>query len=146
VLAASLLGAALISGCGSSAKRTAPVAESVPAYVAAPPTHQQQLVIQGAHLVVADGCSACHQLAAGRHSAPSFTRLAGHRVELADGRHVLVDEAFLRASLTDPSANALKGYDAALMVAATSRLHLSRHPRQVKALAAFIEEIGPEQD
>jgi hypothetical protein len=65
-------------------------------------------------------------------------------VTLADGRSVLVDERFVREGLLDPRANELRGYDPAPMVVALARLHLASHPRQVAALAAFIEQVGPE--
>ena len=121
-------------------------APTVPAYASEPYTHQQQLVAQGGRLVVADGCSACHLLATARRLAPSFAGLAGHDVTLADGRRVLVDERFLRASLLDPVGHALRGYSPAPMVAALRRLHLSAQPEQVAALVAFIEQIGPESE
>ena len=58
---------------------------------------------------------------------------------------MLVDEAFLRASLANPAAYPLKGYRPAPMLRAVARLQLARHPQQVAELAAFIEEVGPEQ-
>jgi hypothetical protein len=59
---------------------------------------------------------------------------------------VLVDERFVREGLLRPRANELAGYDPAPMLAALSRLHLDRQPRQVQALAAFIEQVGPEPE
>ncbi len=76
---------------------------------------------------------------------PDFAGFAGHAVTLADGRRVLVDEHFLREGLLHPEQAELKGYDPAPMLAAVRRLHLSGDPGQVAALAAFIEQIGPEQ-
>jgi hypothetical protein len=118
----------------------------VPSYVTEPFTHQQQLIEQGARLVVADGCSACHLNLSKPGIAPSFSSFAGHRVKLSDGRTVLVDERFVREGLVNPQPASLKGYDPAPMLAALTRLHLSSQPRQVAALAAFIEQIGPEPE
>lgn len=143
-LAAGALALAGCGGSGSSASASRAGTESVPRYVSEPPTQEQQLVERGAPLVVADGCAACHLLASGRRIAPSFTSLAGHRVTLADGRHVLVDERFLREALRRPAAFAMKGYDAAPMIAAVKRAHLASDPRAIEALAAFIEQVGPE--
>jgi hypothetical protein len=136
----------LLSGCGSSGKPSARVARqaSVPKYVTEPFTHVQQLVEQGAHLVIADGCSACHLMRSTRSTGPSFLRFAGYRVRLTDGRSLVVDERFLRDGLLDPRANELAGYDAAPMLAALARLHLREHPAQLPALIAFIEQVGPE--
>jgi hypothetical protein len=133
-----------LSGCGAN---TAPSPQSsptstVPRYVSEPFTPQQQLIEQGARLIVSYGCAACHLAKA--NIGPSFVNFAGHPVTLADGRRVVVDEQFLREALLHPRKNPIKGYDPAPMLAAIDHLHLSSKPEQVAALAAFIEEIGPE--
>jgi hypothetical protein len=136
----------LLSGCGSSGKPSARVARqtSVPKYVIEPFTHVQRLVEQGARLVIADGCSACHLMQSTRDTGPSFLRFAGYRVRLRDGRSLVVGERFLREGLLAPRANELAGYDAAPMLAALARLRLREHPTQLPALIAFIEQVGPE--
>jgi cytochrome c oxidase subunit II len=118
----------------------------VPSYVTEPFTHEQQLVEQGARLVIADGCSACHLAATRKGFAPSFASFAGHRVTLSDGRSVVVDEHFLRGGLLHPGGSEIEGYDPAPMLAAVKRLRLGGQPEQVAALAAFIEQIGPEPE
>jgi hypothetical protein len=151
-LAASALLTALatLGGCGSQAspraRGSSTATASVPSYVTEPFTHQQQLVEQGAHLVVADGCSACHLPGAKAVLGPSFLSFAGHRVELSDGRHVVVDERFLHQALRDPRFPQLAGYDPEPMLRTLRRLHLSAKPQQVAALAAFIEQVGPETE
>jgi hypothetical protein len=135
-----------LCGCGASGTPGIAHTASVPAYVTEPFTPEQKLIEQGAPLMVADGCSACHLNGAARTGAPSFSSFAGHRVKLVDGRAVLVDERFLREGLTDPRANELSGYDPVPMLAALARLHLASHTGQVAALAAFIEQIGPEPE
>jgi hypothetical protein len=119
---------------------------NVPAYVVEPFSHEQQLVEQGAHLVVSDGCAACHLSAQGKAIAPSFASFAGHRVELADGRTAVVEEHFLRDGLLDPRRLVIRGYAAPPMLAAVARLQLASRPQQVAALAAFIEQVGPEPE
>ncbi len=144
---AALLAAWALAGCGAgSANRTAKGGESAPAYVTEPPTRQQELVREGAQIAVADGCTACHLMSHEKGLGPSFTSLAGHRVTLSSGRTVLVDEKFVTEVLTDPGVAPLRGYDPHLMapVLARLRVNLRAHPHQVQALAAFIEEIGPE--
>jgi cytochrome c2 len=146
VLVASALALGL-AGCGASgsSRGAASSLETVPSYVTAPFTHEEQLVEQGARLAVADGCTACHLMGKAKSVGPDFAGFAGHAVTLADGRRVLVDEHFLREGLEHPEQAELKGYDAAPMLAAVKRLHLAGEPGQVAALAAFIEQIGPEQ-
>jgi hypothetical protein len=141
VLLTALTGCGTGSGPGTASQRAASAA---PAYVTEPFTQQQQLVEQGARLVVADGCSACHLLASKGSIAPSFSSFAGHHVTLTDGHAVLVDEHFLREALLHPRSAEIKGYEPGPMLAALRRLRLAGKPRQVAALAAFIEQIGPE--
>jgi hypothetical protein len=140
--------ALLLAGCGASATTSSegtPQA-SVPSYVTEPFTPEQHLIEKGARLVVADGCSACHLTLSKPGIAPSFSSFAGHRVTLSSGRTVLVDEHFLREGLLHPRKFPLEGYDPGPMLAALARLHLNRQPQQVAALAAFIEQIGPEPE
>ncbi len=135
-----------LAGCGAAATPSVSGSRSssVPSYVTEPFTHEQQLVQQGARLVVADGCAACHLSASDRSVAPSFSSFAGHRATLADGRRVLVGERFVREGLLRPRSHEIGGYDPAPMLAALARLHLAGQPQQVAALAAFIEQVGPE--
>jgi cytochrome c2 len=136
-----------LAGCGSSATSGGAGSSSsnAPAYVTAPFTHEEHLVEQGARLAVADGCTACHLMGKSQSVGPDFAGFAGHTVTLAGGRHVLVGEHFLREGLLHPDKAELKGYDPTPMLAAVRRLRLSGEPGQVAALAAFIEQIGPEQ-
>jgi hypothetical protein len=136
----------MLCGCGSSSPSSANGTAGVPAYVTEPFTPEQKLVEQGAQLIVADGCSACHLNGAAHAGAPDFSSFAGHRVKLADGHSVLVDERFLREGLLDPRANELSEYAPTPMLAAIARLHLAGHTGQVAALAAFIEQVGPEPE
>lgn len=140
--------ALLLAGCGANATTSSEVTAhtSVPSYVTEPFTPEQQLIEKGARLVVADGCSACHLTLSKPGIAPSFSSFAGHRVSLSSGRKALVDEHFVREGLLHPRNFLLKGYDPGPMLAALARLHLDREPQQVAALAAFIEQVGPEPE
>jgi cytochrome c2 len=142
-----LVSAPMLAGCGSSGSSDGARSSTsnAPAYITAPFTHEEQLVEQGARLAVADGCTACHLMGKSQSVGPDFAGFAGHTVTLAEGRRVLVDEDFLREGLLHPDKAELKGYDPAPMLAAVRRLHLSGDPGEVAALAAFIEQIGPEQ-
>ena len=142
-----LVSAPMLAGCGSSGSSDGARSSTsnAPAYITAPFTHEEQLVEQGARMAVADGCTACHLMGKSQSVGPDFAGFAGHTVTLAEGRRVLVDEHFLREGLLHPDKAELKGYDPAPMLAAVRRLHLSGDPGEVAALAAFIEQIGPEQ-
>jgi cytochrome c oxidase subunit 2 len=55
------------------------------------------------------GCITCHVLdAQGR--CPSLRNVFGNPVELADGRTVTADEAYIRESILNPNAKIVKGY------------------------------------
>jgi len=140
--------ATALASCGGTraAGRNPTTSESVPAYVTAPETRQQHLVAEGARLAVADGCAACHLSSSSSRLGPNFYGFAGHRVTLTNGAVVVVDEAFIRRALTHPGAYAISGYDPRAMPAALRRLgvELPAHPRDVAALAAFVEQVGPE--
>jgi len=146
-LAAALL-ALTLAGCGTAAKHdgASTSGTTTPAYVAAPFNQEQKLVAKGAQLVVSDGCAACHLNAHASGLGPDFDSFAGHHVKLRDGREVRVDERFVREGLLNPAANELDGYDAKPMLMALARLHLRGQPAQVQALAAFIEQVGPETE
>lgn len=141
---ASACASALVA-CGSSGAGVQSPGErsSPPAFLTAPRTREQKLVAKGAQLVVADGCSACHLSSSSRSLGPSFASLAGEVVTLGDGRRVTFDERFVREALRRPYADAIKGYDPAVMAEQIERLGLDRQPGQIEALAAFIEQVGP---
>jgi hypothetical protein len=148
VLAASLLVTILIvlSGCanGKPMKTVQSATRPEPQYAPESLTHQEQLVHQGAQLIVSDGCAACHLSGAMKRAAPSFSSFAGHQATLTNGHHALIDEYLLREALSHAGRYSLKGYDPGPMSAVAQRLHLNSHPAQVQALAAFIEQIGAE--
>jgi mono/diheme cytochrome c family protein len=139
-----------LGGCGGGARSDgqspAARASTAPAYAAAPYTPQQLRVERGAHLFVVDGCSACHAIGGRAGIGPSFAQFAGDHVTLADGRRGLVNERFLREALLNPRAVALAGYPLEPMLAGVRRLHFREHRADAAALAAFIEQIGPEDE
>jgi len=137
----------VLAGCGAGGAASSQSSTSSELQTAAEPfTPHQLLVEKGARLIVADGCAACHLAKLKPGVAPSFITFAGHEVALADGRHVLVDERFISEALRNPEESPISGYDPAPMIAAVRRLDLARQPQQIAALAAFIEQIGPEPE
>ncbi len=55
-------------------------------------------------------CNACHSSDGTTLSGPSFLNLFGSQVALADGTTVTADEAYLKESITNPSAKIVKGF------------------------------------
>lgn len=140
-----VIAAIVLAGCARSHSPTIQSATPAePQYAPGTLSGTEQLVAQGASLVVSYGCAACHLPRTGSSLGPNFTSFAGHDVTLADGRRVLVGLRFLQAGLEHPEANEIRGYDPAPMLSAIRRTGLSHKPNQVAALAAFIEQMGPE--
>jgi len=54
------------------------------------------------------GCASCHTGDSPR--GPSLAGIAGSQQKLADGQTVVVDDAYLRQSILDPSARVVAGY------------------------------------
>jgi cytochrome c oxidase subunit II len=67
------------------------------------------LAHQGAALIRSLGCSGCHTPGSTVH-APDLHGLYGRPVQLADGRTVTADEAYLRDSILRPGKNRVAGF------------------------------------
>ena len=68
------------------------------------------LVEQGEQLARDQGCIACHSLDGAPSVGPTWKGLVGKSETLIDGSSVLVDEAYLKESIVNPSAKLVKGY------------------------------------
>ena len=79
-------------------------------------------------------CAACHR-SGGRH-APDLAGLFGRRVELADGRFVVVDGSYLERAILDPRHDVAKGYEPTMP---SYRGVLSS--RQTSALIAYLKSM-----
>jgi cytochrome c oxidase subunit II len=65
---------------------------------------------RGARLAQQYGCLACHSIDGTTLVGPTWQGVFGHEVTLVDGSTVLVDEAYLRESIIDPSAKIVQGF------------------------------------
>jgi cytochrome c oxidase subunit 2 len=65
---------------------------------------------EGAALFVSLGCSGCHAVGSAVH-APGLAGLYGGPVQLADGRTVTADDAYLRDSILQPRRDIVAGYE-----------------------------------
>ena len=68
------------------------------------------LAHEGAKLFVAQGCSGCHADASNVH-APKLGGLYGRTVQLADGRSVKADDAYIRDSILQPKRDITAGFE-----------------------------------
>lgn len=68
------------------------------------------LAARGARVAARRGCLRCHTLDGTPHLGPSWARLYGHEVPLANGATVVADAAYLTESMMDPMAKVHRGY------------------------------------
>lgn len=122
------------SGAGSSASTAASNASTTSAQASTP-------VARGRVLYAQDGCSACHSIDGSRLTGPSWKGLAGSVVHLSDGHTLIADDAYLRRHIVKPQAYTVAGYPGEVMAQAISQLELSKRPREVGALVAFIDSL-----
>lgn len=90
----------------------------------------------GAKLYEQYACITCH----GTGKGPPFVNLFGSPVKLADGKAVLVDNAYLRESILFPSEKIVAGYPA---IMPTFKGQLSEE--QVLQLVAYIKSLHTEE-
>lgn len=94
------------------------------------------LAHQGSALFSSLGCSGCHAPGATVH-APDLHRLYGSPVQLADGRTVTADEAYLRDCVLLPDKNRVAGFPPVM-----PNFSGSVTPGQVVSLVAYIKSLN----
>lgn len=65
---------------------------------------------KGQKLFAEKGCIACHSPASAQLVGPAINGIFGHEVELADGSKVMIDENYIRQSITEPQSQIVKGF------------------------------------
>jgi cytochrome c oxidase subunit 2 len=82
-------------------------------------------------------CSACHQ--AGQSVlGPNLAGVPGSMIDLADGKRVLADDAYLRESILNPTAKIVRGFQP-LMPPFQGRVS----DEQLAQLLAYIKSLAP---
>lgn len=89
--------------------------------------------LQGEALAAEIGCISCHTDTS-TQIAPTLHGLAGSEVTLEDGSTVTADSAYIRRSITDPSAQIVEGYRAAM-----PRFDLSEE--EIDRLVEYVEGL-----
>ncbi len=67
-------------------------------------------VANGKKLVANNGCLGCHTVDGSKLVGPTWKGLYGSQVLLADGSTVTADDAYLKESITNPTAKVVKDY------------------------------------
>ena len=90
----------------------------------------------GRELAVAKNCASCHTTTGARSVGPTWDSLAGSDVELESGRVVVADSAYLAASIKNPQAELVAGFDVVSMPT------LDLTDDEVAALVEYIQSLG----
>ena len=89
----------------------------------------------GREIAEQQGCLGCHSLDGSPGAGPTWKDLFGSQAKLNNGDSVLVDEAFLKQSITDPGATVIQGYSPIMPPYQLS-------PEQLDAIVAFTKSLG----
>ncbi len=92
--------------------------------------------VKGQDLADQNGCVTCHSADGSDSVGPTWQGVAGSEVTLDDGTTVTADEAYLEASITDPSGQIVEGFTTVAM----PQFDLSSE--DVAALVAYIDSLG----
>jgi cytochrome c oxidase subunit 2 len=89
--------------------------------------------LEGEALAAEIGCLACHGEAS-TDVAPTLHGLWGSEVTLDDGRTLIVDEDYVRMSITQPQADIVAGYDGRMPTFTLSDSEVDRLIEYVRSL------------
>ncbi|HPI40103.1 MAG TPA: cytochrome c oxidase subunit II [Pseudobdellovibrionaceae bacterium] len=96
------------------------------------------LAQKGAKLFQLKACQSCHSTADdSRKVGPSLFKSFGREETLADGSKVVIDEAYIRESILNPSAKIVNSYPAGVMPAFQGQLSES----EVNALVEYLKSL-----
>lgn len=103
-----------------------------------PDDEPESLIEQGRQLAQSQGCLGCHSTDGSQSLGPGWQGLLGKTESLADGSTVVVNEAYLKESISDPGAKVVDGYPAIMTPYSLSA-------EQLNALIALITSLSDEQ-
>lgn len=96
------------------------------------------LAEQGQQLFQQNGCSTCHQMEQ-QGRCPILKGIYNKPVQLADGRTVIANDAYLRESILDPNAKIVNGFEPNIMPNFKGQLS----EENVIQLIAYIKSLSP---
>lgn len=106
--------AGLNGGCERESSKSLPPAPSTTADVVSVASMDEAMLRtwadMGRNVWFAKACNMCHSLNGAPLTGPSPLGVWGSKQKLADGREVLVDEAYIRESILNPGAAITAGY------------------------------------
>ena len=82
------------------------------------------------------GCNSCHTVDGTGSKGPTWKGKWGTMEELNNGTAVLVDEAYVRESMMQPSAKVVKGFEPVMPT-----FQGLLRPHEIRGLVAYIESV-----
>jgi len=92
---------------------------------------------RGQALAWSSGCSGCHSEDGTKSSGPTWQGIVGTQVQLKGGGTVLVDDDYLRRSITDPTSQVVDGYWPVMPTVALTE-------PQIEDLLAYLHALSPD--
>lgn len=93
---------------------------------------------RGRVIADAQGCLLCHSTDGTTGSGPTFKGIAGSNRPLTTGEFVRADDAYLRRSIVDPSAEVVVGFEDLMPADLGERLTEA----EIDDLVAYIKSLG----
>ncbi len=93
------------------------------------------LVETGRAIAQQQGCLGCHSIDGSPGTGPTWKGLFGKQEKLADGSTIVVDEAFLKESVSNPSATVIEGFSPIMPPYQLT-------PDQLDSLVAYTKSLG----
>jgi cytochrome c oxidase subunit 2 len=104
-------------------------------------TQQSSVVVdpvaRGEQLAAQYGCESCHSTDGSKKIGPTWAKLYGSEVPLADGSTAVADDAYLEQSIVNPDAQIVAGYPAGVMPSFATTLDQT----QVESIIAYIKSM-----
>ena len=108
------------------------------------PRKRLSLADVGEQVAVEKGCIRCHTADGSPHIGPTWVGMYGASVNLADGKQVTADVAYLTESMMDPLAKVVRGYEP-LMPSYFGRLPATETAAIVELIRSLrdVPRLGP---
>lgn len=97
---------------------------------------ESPIVARGRQVADQNGCFACHSLDGSQVVGPTWQKMWGREVELADGSTVVADEAYIIESIVEPNVKLVNGFSGVM-------LPYELPEEDMTALLEFLKETGP---
>ena len=89
----------------------------------------------GSELAQSYNCTSCHSTDGSTGTGPTWRGIWGEEVELADGQRAVVDDDYIRRSISEPSAQVVDGFSPIMPV-------FDLDDDELAALSAYIRSLS----